>query len=260
MNQLRQDMIALLEIQEKERELLGLEEEKAGLPAVLEEARARLSEAERGLAAARADIKALQVQRKELELESESVLQAIAKYEAQQFQVKTNAEYQALSKEIAERKVANARIEDRILESMERIEEAESAARLLGEAVERERGCVAAEEERIVREAARLDGRIGALGAERDALLPGVSPVVLGRYRRIFSNKRDAAVVPLTGYTCGGCHMRLPPQIANNVRKWDQLVICENCSRILYWADGLSVAEDAAQPDAVEGVHHAPPL
>jgi hypothetical protein len=42
--------------------------------------------------------------------------------------------------------------------------------------------------------------------------------------------------------------MKLPPQIANNVRKTNELVICENCSRILYWQDGLEKKEETAEP------------
>ncbi|MDD5756941.1 MAG: C4-type zinc ribbon domain-containing protein [bacterium] len=35
--------------------------------------------------------------------------------------------------------------------------------------------------------------------------------------------------------SCGGCHMTLPPQVVNEVRKLDRLVLCESCSRILFW-------------------------
>jgi len=252
MHQVQQDIVRLLVIQEKERQLLGLEEAKERLPRLLEDIRARIAEAEGDVREVKAGVKELQVGKKELEIESESLLEAIAKYEKQQFEVKTNVEYQALQKEINDRKIENSRIEDRILEVMEKVDEKERLARSSEQALTREREKLAEEEKRVAEEVAKLDARINDLKGDRDTLLPGISEGILRKYQRIFANKRDTAVVPLVNYVCGGCHMRLPPQIANNVRKADELVICENCSRILYWPEGLGKKEDAAEPVSSE--------
>lgn len=248
MHQIKQDIIRLLVIQEKERRLLELEDAKEQLPRMLNESRERIADGEDDIREIKAGAKELQVRKKEFEIESESKLEAVAKYEKQQFEVKTNVEYQALQKEIADRKIENSRIEDRILEVMEKLEEKEQLAKSRGEALAQERAKLASEEDRIAGEAAKLDAKIAELKEERDKLLPGVGQTILKKYQRIFANKRDSAIVPLINYVCGGCHMKLPPQIANNVRKTDMLVICENCSRILYWADGLKKKEETAAP------------
>ncbi len=251
MHQVQQDIGRLLVIQEKERQLIGLEEAKGRLPRALEAIQERIAEADGDVHEVKAGVKELQVRRKELEIESESLLEAIAKYEKQQFEVKTNVEYQALQKEINDHKINNSRIEDRILEVMEKMEEKERLIRSREEALAREREDLAKEEKKVAEEAAKLDARISDLKGERDKLLPSVSEAILRKFQRIFANKRDSAVVPLVNYVCGGCHMRLPPQIANNVRK-AELVICENCSRILYWPEGLEKKEDAAAPVSSE--------
>lgn len=254
MHQLQRDIARLLDVQERERELLALEEEKAALPEALEGAKAAIKKAEGEVERLKGEFKVLQVKKKDLELESSGKIEAVAKYQKQQFDVKTNAEYQALQKEIVNRQVENSRIEDGILETMMEIEEHEGKIKA-GEDVVKDRGLdLAAQEKRVAEEGARIEARIAALRAERDALLPGIDDSVLRRYQRIFRNKRDMAVVPLTGYVCGGCHMHLPPQIAHLVRKGDELVICESCSRILYWAEGLvdkgpaAGAEPGAEP------------
>lgn len=252
MHQIRQNIIRLLVIQEKERQLLELEESKERLPRLLEEFHERIAEAEGDLQEIKASVKELLMKKKELEIDSESALEAVAKYEKQQFEIKSNVEYQALQKEINDRKIENSRIEDRIIEVMEKVDEKERLARSGEEALRREREKHAAEEKRIGEEVAKLDARIAELKEERDKLLPGISQAILRTYQRIFANKRDTAVVPLVNYVCGGCHMRLPPQIANNVRKTDELVICENCSRILYWPEGLDRKEEAAEPVSSE--------
>ena len=248
MHQLQRDIARLLVVQERERELMALEKEKAALPEALEGAKAAVKEAEGEVERRKGELKALQMKKKELELESSAKLEAVAKYQKQQFDVKTNAEYQALQKEIVNRQIENSRIEDRILETMLEIEEREGTIRAGEEDVKARGHDLAAQERNTAEKGTRIETRIAALKAERDALLPGIDEAVLRRYQRIFRNKRDMAVVPLAGYVCGGCHMHLPPQIAHLVRKGDELVICESCSRILYWAEGLVDKEPAAGP------------
>jgi predicted nucleic acid-binding Zn-ribbon protein len=41
-------------------------------------------------------------------------------------------------------------------------------------------------------------------------------------------------VVPIAGDSCQGCFRILPPQVINEVRMKTELVVCENCTRILY--------------------------
>ncbi|MCX6354651.1 MAG: C4-type zinc ribbon domain-containing protein [Candidatus Aureabacteria bacterium] len=249
---MKNDLSRLLDVQEKERRLLVLEEEQRAIPRALDAFRRRISGIENEVAAIKNSIQGLQVKRKDLDLESESKLEAVAKYQKQQFEVKTNVEYQALQKEIVNRKVENSRIEDKILEIMEQVEEKERLVKEHEDVLKGERERITVEEKKVEGEIAKLGEQIVALQVERDKLLPGISPKVLSKYQRIFKNKRDTAIVPLVDYTCGGCHMLLPPQAANNVRKLDELVICENCSRILYWADGIAKEGEAAQPVSQE--------
>jgi uncharacterized protein len=250
MHQLQRDIARLLEVQKKERELLELEAEKAALPEELAGAKAAVARAEEDVHRLKGESKALQAKKKDFELESSEKLEAIAKYQKQQFDVKTNVEYQALQKEIVNRQVENSRIEDRILEVMLEIEEHESRIRSSEELVRAKGVELVAEEKKVAEEGAKVAARIAVVGAERDALLPAIDEAVLRKYQRIFKNKKDTAIVTLTDYVCGGCHMHLPPQIAHLVRKGDELVICESCSRILYWAEGL--VEKEPKPESAE--------
>lgn len=258
MHQLQRDIARLLDVQKKERELLALAEEKAALPPALQAASVAITRAEEEVGRLRGELKALQVKKKDLELESSEKLEAVAKYQKQQFEVKTNAEYQALQKEIVNRQVENSRIEDKTLEVMLEIEEHEKKVKAGEEVVKAKGADLAAQEKKVAEEGARVEARIASLKAERDALLPGIDAAVLRRYQRIFRNKQDTAVVPLTGYVCGGCHIHLPPQVAHLVRKGDELVICESCSRILYWAEGLIEKEPDAKVSALEAMPAAP--
>ena len=51
----------------------------------------------------------------------------------------------------------------------------------------------------------------------------------------ILNNKKDAAIVFIeSGAHCGGCHMKLPPQVINDAKNASKIVGCNFCGRILY--------------------------
>lgn len=91
-------------------------------------------------------------------------------------------------------------------------------------------------------EAADLRETIGRLGAEierdrgrRDELIVEVDGDLRRRYEMIFSRRGGVAVVPVRGGTCTGCHMHVPPQLFNQIQRNEQLILCPNCQRMLYW-------------------------
>ncbi len=60
-------------------------------------------------------------------------------------------------------------------------------------------------------------------------------------YERLLRNKKDRVVVPIENRTCSGCHIVLTAQHENLVRKGENLVFCEHCSRIHYWQESEAV-------------------
>jgi len=55
------------------------------------------------------------------------------------------------------------------------------------------------------------------------------------RYEMIFSRRGGVAVVAVRGGTCQGCHMNVPPQLFNLIQRNEQLILCPNCQRMLFW-------------------------
>ena len=81
---------------------------------------------------------------------------------------------------------------------------------------------------------------------ERDVLAKTANVEVLQIYERLLRNKKDRVVVPIENRTCSGCHIALTAQHENIVRKGENLVFCEHCSRIHYWQPEEVAAEGAA--------------
>ena len=54
-------------------------------------------------------------------------------------------------------------------------------------------------------------------------------------YDRLAQRSRDGiAVAEVVGGACSACYMQLRPQVQLNVKKGDEIITCESCTRILY--------------------------
>ncbi|HNU07002.1 MAG TPA: C4-type zinc ribbon domain-containing protein, partial [Pyrinomonadaceae bacterium] len=56
-------------------------------------------------------------------------------------------------------------------------------------------------------------------------------------YDRLAQRSRDGiAVAEVVNGSCSACFMSLRPQVQMEVRRGDQIITCESCTRILYIA------------------------
>ncbi len=56
-------------------------------------------------------------------------------------------------------------------------------------------------------------------------------------YDRLAQRSRDGiAVAEVVNGSCSACYMQLRPQVQLNVKKGDEIITCENCTRIMYIA------------------------
>lgn len=56
-------------------------------------------------------------------------------------------------------------------------------------------------------------------------------------YDRLAQRSRDGiAVAEVVNGSCSACYMQLRPQVQLNVKRGDEIIVCESCNRILYLA------------------------
>jgi hypothetical protein len=107
----------------------------------------------------------------------------------------------------------------------------------------------AGHEERISVEEARVQELIDknktrnqALLDAREQMVVGIDQSTLKRFEKISKSKDDGiGIVPVAQDSCGGCHMKIPPQVISRVRRGQELVTCQYCSRILYFAEEAGI-------------------
>ncbi len=185
----------------------------------------------------RAKLEEMKVARRSMEKEIDVFSEKIRKFELQQFEVKTNKEYQALLHEIALLKEKRSHVEGEIIELMEQEESSAQELKEFEARIAREEA-EAAEEKRNLEEQLEQGKRDMAVVSEKKAsLLSRLSVPVRSRYERVSGGKGGLAVAAVRHRACGACFSNLPPQTVNEIRKGLQVITCETCGRLLVWAD-----------------------
>jgi predicted nucleic acid-binding Zn-ribbon protein len=172
-------------------------------------------------------------QRDNADSEIISLKEKIEKYKAQQYQVRNNREYDALTKEMDQAAETITKLEKEMaaLENKGTIartdiettkKELEEAQQLLEEKkAELAEVSKATEEEEV------------KFRHEREKTLVRISKQDLAMYERIRKAKHGRAVVPIRRGACGGCHTAVPPQKVLELRQNKRLYTCERCGRII---------------------------
>jgi predicted nucleic acid-binding Zn-ribbon protein len=87
--------------------------------------------------------------------------------------------------------------------------------------------------------------------AERERLVAALPKAMGALYVRISARIRDGvAVAQARNGACMACFMALRPQAMAQVRRGEEVVTCDNCNRILYYApsDAAPASSVTAQP------------
>ena len=157
----------------------------------------------------------------------------IEKYKTQQFQVKTNKQYDILAREIdlSQEKITKLQRDMEILE---------------GNAVLAKEDCekLLPELEALQAELANRKKELAAVNKEhedeelklrhqREKIVSKISKADYQMYCRIRKAEDGRAIVAVQRMSCGGCFNRVTPQRVLELRRNAALIACERCGRIL---------------------------
>jgi len=81
-----------------------------------------------------------------------------------------------------------------------------------------------------------------------------MNPNVYRQYERIRKGRRGVAIAEAVDGRCSACHMTIRLQFFQDLKKGDQVMNCESCSRILYCNPPVAVEDLAGESaPAVQG-------
>ncbi|MCZ6775024.1 MAG: C4-type zinc ribbon domain-containing protein [Ignavibacteria bacterium] len=223
----------LYALQQIDNNLDELEELKGDLPAETKALEATINELKVQVATLDQTMKSAFSSRDNADSEIISLKEKMEKYKAQQFEVRNNREYDALTREMDHTTQTIAKLEKEMEESETKavaartdIETTKSEIKEKTKLLEEKRATLAEVAKKT--EAEELKYKHG-----REKLLTRIKKADLNAYERIRKAKRGKAIVPVKRGACGGCFNKVPPQKLLELRQNKKIYQCEHCGRII---------------------------
>jgi len=230
---LRKNLKLLDELQTIDLKNDGFSEEKEGLLNGLAELDAELIGGRDAVAAKKEELTFLKEEREKLEEGIAAEQDNIRRSEAHQKEIKTQKEYQAVSKEIAAAKKLGAELEEQLLQKIGQIDELTAAIAGIEETLMTLEQQVNIRKNELQEKIDRLEAELDSGMVAREAIVKGLPASVTRRYGILREQRRGVAVVEAREGSCLGCNMQLPPQLYNTLFRADELILCPHCQRIL---------------------------
>jgi len=223
----------LYSLQNVDSQLDELEELKGDLPAEVRELEEQRAALEAQVSQLETAMRSAFSQRDTTDGEIVALRERTEKYKAQQFQVRNNKEYDALTKEMDSAADTIVRLE----KEMELLEGKATVARgdieLAKEKLSEVDGVIEEKRAALAEVSKTTADEEAKLAHEREKLVHRIAKPDLVQYERIRKAKKGKAVVPVKKGACGGCFARVPPQKLLELRQNMLLYLCEHCGRIV---------------------------
>jgi predicted nucleic acid-binding Zn-ribbon protein len=245
-NEVREQLVLLLQLQQSDVRVRELQAQVAQLPTKLDPLRRDLAKLQGMLDGERNKLNETNAWRKAqqelIDRERESLKLAQNKFQAS----KNTKEFNASSREVENKRKA---ISDREVE-LKKVNEAAAQSTAQLEArdkdVEALRAELANNEAQMAEQLDALKAQLAEAVAVRDAARSQVEPQWIKIYDTLAA-KRGYAVAPVVKGVCRGCHMALPPQLNNILARMESIQTCPRCGRLVYRQELLDADPAAAQ-------------
>ena len=225
---------ALYQLQQVDLKLDGLLEERGDLPAEVEELGKKISTLKAQIKENDDFLKKAVVRKKEIDKELDEIRKRIDKYTDMRIKVKTNREYDALSKQIDNSK-------EKLQSLHKELEDMQSKEDVSGRDVEKLKKEYDEEEEVYSSKKVELEELVSLTHDEekryvkdREKHVQKIDRQSFSRYEMIRKATKGKAIVPVVRRNaCGGCYNVLPPQRLIDLRQMEKIFTCDHCGRIL---------------------------
>ena len=205
-----------------------------GIPSRIEDLDIRLKASTMALDAAKHCLADQKNERQTVEKSLAEVQARLSRFKNQQMAVKTNKEYTAMQHEIATAETQVQHFEDDILEHMLEADDLAADVVSAERALEAERAETDRERVLLETERSETERRLSGTSDERAKLAESIGGAARQLFETVARQRRGVAVVEVRDGHCTVCHVRLRPQVFNQVLRNTELIQCESCMRILY--------------------------
>ncbi len=174
---------------------------------------------------------------------------SIAKHRAALTKSKTNKEYAAVLTAMNTEKADSSKIEAEVLQLMEELGKVKSDGALIEEEQTKAAAFLRDAEAGLAAFDDKSRAELGGLQAQREAVAAKFQPPVLFAFNRASQRHDGEALAHVEKthpkrdeYACSGCNVQITLDKVNALRTRDEMQLCPQCARILFFADGLAAA------------------
>jgi predicted nucleic acid-binding Zn-ribbon protein len=148
--------------------------------------------------------------------------------------IRNEKEASAVRREIEVAKEGTALQEETLMGIFEALDAVKARETELSATVEALEAKHASEKERTDLEIEELSHGLDDSRSRREVLAAELEAPLRRQYETILARKKGQAVVEIRSGNCEGCHMRVAPQLANEIYRNTRVIQCPSCHRILY--------------------------
>ena len=236
----------LIKLQDIESRAAEAQRRIADAPAQIQALAAKLNAAREAVAAAKQAVSDNQAERRNLDRDLIAAQQRLSKYKEQLMAVKTNEEYHAMQHQITAAEAEVGRIEELVIINMVNADDVVAKSKAAEAALKRDEAQVARERGEIEAEIADKKTVLEQTSRDRHELIPDIGRGARELFDRVLKARQGIAVAPAVDGHCSICHVRLRPQVYHTIVRNEEIVQCDSCQRILYFA-GVRQASAAGQ-------------
>lgn len=232
---------ALLELQEIELQIVDIRRQLERKERLVTAQDTKLKQFQTSTDTERAEIRKIQVQFDELDVDVKARSGHIAKLREQLNSVKTNKEYHAILQQMNTEGADVKRIETQAFEVMQKLDERKRGLTTRGDGQQAELQRLEALKSELEQMRQSFSARLTALQQKRDALAAQLDREWVSAFSRLSERYEGEATAELLrpnprrdDYVCGGCNMAMRVDLANALRTRDDIINCKSCGRILF--------------------------
>ncbi len=121
-----------------------------------------------------------------------------------------------------------------MLECLEAIDQAEATAASEQESVDAFSRQMEQEKAQVESESTEMERKLERLTSQRDTIVTAIGSDLLKKYEQTKEYTGATVVAAVKSSICQGCNMNIPPQMYNELQRFDRLLVCPHCERIIY--------------------------
>ena len=227
-----EQLINLQDIDEKIKDITDFLD---NIPSQLKDIDKKITDSAQIVADAKEKLSLNQKNRRDLESDVQEKKIQIDRYRKQLNDVKTNKEYTSFLKEIGDVEHEIETKEEEIISEMLSADDLESEIKTAEKKAAEIKDTFLKEKDLVLKKELDQGGLKTKLTEEREGLLPLISSDQIALYKKIFRKTSGTALSPVTDDFCSLCQIRIRPQVLNELIAQQEIILCENCGRILYW-------------------------